>query len=115
MAIELNQTEVIRKIQLMMLDDYIIARENEEEYLSDVTVCGYTLFRFGYYSKADKLEEALALREILLHGELNDEELNRMNNGPLSQGRLGQIARLSHHLKNSARSPIREDLTFSHQ
>lgn len=108
MAIELHQTEVIRKIQLMMLDDYITTRKNEEEYLSQVRVCGHTLFRFGYYSKTKKLEEAWALKEILLRGELNDEDLNRINHGPLSQGRLGQIAQLSHYLKNSTERPVLE-------
>ncbi|MCL9685692.1 hypothetical protein [Legionella maioricensis] len=106
MAIERRQTEVIRKIQLIMLDDYIRTREGEEEYLSHVTVCGQTLFRFGYYSKTQKLDEAWALKEILLRGELNEEDFERMGQGPLSQGRLGQIAQLSHYLKNTTESPV---------
>ena len=97
LAIEQKQTKVIRAIQLILLDEYIVQRQKEEEYLSHATILGYT-FRFGYFNKTQKLEEALAFKKLLMRGEFSLSELKKINQGALEQGRLGQIAQLSYYL-----------------
>lgn len=101
LAIEHKQTKVIQAIQLIMLDDYIEQRKKEEEYLSKISIFGHTLLRFGLYSKTTKLKEALAFREKLINGAMNNHELEKINQGALSQGRLGQITELSKYVIKS--------------
>ena len=121
-AIEHKQPQVIRALQRVMLNDYIKAREAEAEYLNQISLFGYVLFRlgyytlfgytlqFGYYNKTTKLDEARAFQALLNCDALDSESFERMNQGALGQGRLGKIVQLSnYYLRNDA---FTEDNTF---
>lgn len=97
MALELRRPKVVRALQLKLLDEYIAQRQQEDEYLSHITLFGYTLFRFGYFSKSKKLDDARAFRALVNQGGPTKQEFDLIRQGALDQGRLGEIAQLSHH------------------
>lgn len=99
MAQEANQTEVIRAIQCRYLDDYIQAREQEENYITKISFFGYDICNFGY-SKTEKIQAAKKYKEILLSF-LESNSQQRLSGAipedikaVLSQGRLSNIVNL---------------------
>ncbi len=101
MAIDGQQTEVLRVLQLKMLEAYIAKRCQEEIYLSHITLFGYTFLRFGFFAKTTKLHAANDYREALLRGNVDYHELDKRHEGALSQGRLGAIAQLAKLIPNN--------------
>lgn len=97
MALESRRPKVVRALQLKLLDEYIAQRQQEDEYLSHITLFGYTLFRFGYFSKSKKLDDARVFRALVNQGGPTEQEFELIHQGALDQGRLGEIAQLSHH------------------
>lgn len=112
MAIQYKQSQVIYALQLALLDEYIKKREQEEEYLTQIKLFSIVLFAlgcisfcgfilgFGNYSRTTKLEEARKFRNLLISNQLNNDSFDALYHGPLAEGRLGDIAKLStHYLK----------------
>ncbi len=107
MAIERKQFDVIQAMQLTMLDNYISQREKEGEYTCNLTVCGHTLFSFGYYNKETKLKEAKAFRALIISPDHNIDLIEKSRHGALSQGRLGKITQLSKYTQQAVYSSFR--------
>lgn len=98
MAIDNKQSKVIRALQIKMLDDYIAKRQEEDNYLSHFSICGLTLFSFGFFDKTSKLKAASDLKEALLRGDTDHRPLDLTHQGALTQGRLGEITQLSNYI-----------------
>ncbi|WP_193392638.1 hypothetical protein, partial [Legionella maceachernii] len=111
MAVDYKRPQVIRVLQLALLDEYIEQREQEEEYLSQFRLFGCLILALGCislfgiilglgYSKTTKLEKAREFREMLLNDDVDEASFKRIHQDALAEGRLGEIVKLSTHYLN---------------